>query len=121
MISNHLVGFLAVGITWWLALLHLLGVCYGPQGQGDIRRHLQPEDGPEVYSNPTVYSRFSEYTAMAQQVHGPDYDLRTENIDRDVLMMVGGGKRHGGTGLPIGQSTRPQLPLCLKCEQGARA
>jgi hypothetical protein len=42
MISKYLVGFLAVGVTWWLALLHLLSLWYGPQGQGDVRRHLQP-------------------------------------------------------------------------------
>jgi hypothetical protein len=54
-----------------------------------------PEDGPETYSNPAVYSCLSEYTAMTQLVHGPDYDPRTEDIDRDVLMRVGGGKRHG--------------------------
>jgi hypothetical protein len=42
MISNFHVGFLAVGVTWWPALLHLLDVCYGPQGQGDVQRHLQP-------------------------------------------------------------------------------
>jgi hypothetical protein len=53
-----------------------------------------PDDGPEAYSNPTVYSRLSEYTAMAQEVNGPDYDLRTKDIDIDVLMRVGGGKRH---------------------------
>jgi hypothetical protein len=41
MISNYLVGFLAVGVTWWLALLYLLGLCYGLQGQGNIRRRLQ--------------------------------------------------------------------------------
>jgi esterase/lipase superfamily enzyme len=29
-IANHLVGFLAVGVTWWAALLHLLSICYGP-------------------------------------------------------------------------------------------
>ena len=54
-----------------------------------------PEDGPEAYSNPTVYSRLSEYTTMAQEVHGLDYDPRTEDINGDVLMRVGGGKRHG--------------------------
>jgi hypothetical protein len=42
MISNYLVGFVAVGVKWWLALLHLLGICYGAQGKGDVRRHLQP-------------------------------------------------------------------------------
>jgi hypothetical protein len=62
-----------------------------------------PDDGPEAYSNPAVYSCLSGYTAMAQEVHGPDYDPRTEDIDGDILMRVEGGKRHGGTGLPTGQ------------------
>jgi hypothetical protein len=54
-----------------------------------------PKDGLETYSNPTIYDRLNEYTVMAQEVHEPDYDLRTEDIDGDVLMRVGGGKRHG--------------------------
>jgi hypothetical protein len=54
-----------------------------------------PDDGPEAYSNPAVYSRLSKYTAMAHEVHGPDYDPRTEENDGDVLMRVRGGKRHG--------------------------
>jgi hypothetical protein len=54
-----------------------------------------PDDGPEAYTNPVVYSRLHDYTAMAQEVHGPDYDPSTEPIDPDVLMRVGGGKRHG--------------------------
>jgi hypothetical protein len=54
-----------------------------------------PDNGSKAYSNPTVYSRLSEYTAMAQEVHGPDYNPRTEDIDGDVLMRVGGGTRHG--------------------------
>jgi hypothetical protein len=53
-----------------------------------------PDDGPEAYRNPAVYSRFHDYTAIAQEVHGPEYDPRTERIDFDVLMRVGGGKRH---------------------------
>jgi hypothetical protein len=32
---------------------------------------------------------------MAQEVPVLDYDPRTEDIDGDVLMRVGGGKRHG--------------------------
>jgi hypothetical protein len=79
------------------------------------------EDGPEAYSNPTVYNHLNEYTAMAKEVHGPEYNLRTKDIDGDVLMRVGGGKRHGSTGLPMGQSICPPLPLCLRCEQGAQA
>jgi hypothetical protein len=54
-----------------------------------------PDDGPEAYNNPAIYSRLHDYTAMAQEVHGPKYDPGTEQIDPDVLMRVGGGKRHG--------------------------
>jgi hypothetical protein len=71
-----------------------------------------PEDGPEAYSNSVVYSCLSEYTAMAQQVHGPDYDPRTKDIDRDVLMRVGGGKRLGWywiTDRAIDSSSTPTL------------
>jgi hypothetical protein len=54
-----------------------------------------PDEGPEVYSNPVIYNRLYDYTAMEQEVHGPEYDPSTEQIDPDVLMRVGGGKRHG--------------------------
>jgi hypothetical protein len=54
-----------------------------------------PNDGPEAYNKPAVYNHLHEYTAMAQEVHGLDYDPRIEDIDPDVLMRVGGGKRHG--------------------------
>jgi hypothetical protein len=78
----------------------------------DINVTYNLNDGPEAYSNPAFYSRLSEYTAMTQEVHGPDYDPRTEDIDRDILMRVGGGKRHArywiadGT---IGSSSTPTL------------
>jgi hypothetical protein len=42
-----------------------------------------------------IYSCLHDYTAMALEVHGPEYDPSTEQIDSDVLMRVGGGKRHG--------------------------
>jgi hypothetical protein len=54
-----------------------------------------PDDGPEAYTNPTVYSRLHDYTAMVQEVHGLEYDSSIEQIDPDVLMRVGGGKIHG--------------------------
>jgi hypothetical protein len=53
------------------------------------------DDGPKAYNNLTIYSRLHDYTAMAHEVHGPEYDPRTEQIDPNVLMRVGGGKRHG--------------------------
>jgi hypothetical protein len=38
MISNHLVVFLAVIVTWWPDLLLVQSMGFGPQEQGDIRR-----------------------------------------------------------------------------------
>jgi len=32
---------------------------------------------------------------MATKVNGPDFDLSTEPIDAEVVMRVGGGKKHG--------------------------
>jgi hypothetical protein len=71
-----------------------------------------PDDGPEAYSNPVIYSHLSEYTTMAQEVHGPYYDPRIDEIDGDVLMRVEGGKRHGRywiTDWAIDSSSTPTL------------
>jgi hypothetical protein len=53
------------------------------------------EDRPEAYTNSVVHSRLTKYTAMAKEVNGPDYDLRTKDFDGDVFMRVRGGKMHG--------------------------
>ena len=45
-IFNHIAIF-AVGGTWWRALLLVHGLCFGPQGEGDVRRRLQPR-GPTL-------------------------------------------------------------------------
>ena len=95
MISNHLAVFLAVGVTWWLALLHLQGICYGPQGQGDVRRRLQPKGRARGVQQSDRPQPPSEYTSMAREVYGPQYDPSTEDLDGEVVMRVGGGKRHG--------------------------
>ena len=54
-----------------------------------------PNDGLEAYSNATIHNRLSEYTSMAREVHGPQYNLSTEDLDGEVVMRVGGGKKHG--------------------------
>jgi hypothetical protein len=65
------------------------------KGKATFDVTYNPDDGSKAYSNPAIYNRLHEYTTMAQEVHGPDYDPRTEDIDGVVLMTVGGGKRHG--------------------------
>jgi hypothetical protein len=65
------------------------------KGKATFNVTYNPDGRPEAYNNPAVYNCLHDYTAMPQEVHGPEYDLRTEQIDPDVLMRVGGGKRHG--------------------------
>jgi hypothetical protein len=54
-----------------------------------------PEDPPEANTNPSVHTRISEYTSAARSVHGPEYDPSTEDFDAEIVMRVGGGKKHG--------------------------
>ena len=65
------------------------------KGKATFDIDYKPEDGPEAYSNATVHNRLSEYTLMAREVHGPQYDPSTEDLDGEVIMRVGGGKKHG--------------------------
>ena len=69
---------------------------FGPQGQG-IRGHLQPERplAPSVYTNPSVHACINMYTEAGRQVHGPDWDPSAHDLDGELIMKVGGGKKHG--------------------------
>ena len=57
--------------------------------------HYSPEAGPEAYSNATTYSRLTEYTSMAKELCGQDYDPTAQPLDGEVVMRAGGGKKHG--------------------------
>jgi hypothetical protein len=65
------------------------------KGKATFDITYNPKERPEAYNNHVVHILLSKYTAMAKEVHGPDYGPRTKDIDRDVLMTVGGVKRHG--------------------------
>jgi hypothetical protein len=54
-----------------------------------------PEDPPEAYSNPSVYTRINEYTSVARSLHRDDYDPSSQDFDPEVVMRIGGGKKHG--------------------------
>jgi len=65
------------------------------KGKATANIDFNPEDPPEAYSDPSIHSRVSEYTAMARQVHGPQFDPSTQDLDGEIVMRVGGGKKHG--------------------------
>lgn len=54
-----------------------------------------PNDPPDAYTNSSIHTRLTQYTNMAKEVHGPDYDPSTHNFDPEIVMRVGGGKAHG--------------------------
>ena len=54
-----------------------------------------PEDLPLVYSNESVHSHLDEDTSMARAIHGPEYDPSTHDLDGEVVMRAGGGKKPG--------------------------
>ena len=54
-----------------------------------------PEDPPSAYSNESIHSRLDGYTSIAKVVHGPEYDLSAHDLDGEVVMRAGGGKKHG--------------------------
>jgi hypothetical protein len=86
-----------------------------------------PEDPPEAYNNPSVYTRINEYTWAARSLHGDDYDPSSQDFDPEVIMRIGGGKKHGWYYLDDGlidatstpslshiraQSTDASIPIC---------
>ena len=54
-----------------------------------------PDDPPEAYTNPTAYDRISEYTSTTRSIHGNDYNPSSQDLDAEVVMRIGGGKKHG--------------------------
>ena len=53
------------------------------------------EDPPSAYNNESVHSRLDGYTSMARVVHGPEYNPSPHDLDGEVVMRAGGGKKHG--------------------------
>jgi hypothetical protein len=52
-------------------------------------------DGPEAYNNPSFDRRIAEYTKACKQKYGEDYNPSEHDIDTDIVMALGGGKKHG--------------------------
>jgi hypothetical protein len=51
-------------------------------------------DEPEVYNNPSFGRRIAEYTEACKQKYGEDYNPSEHDIDTDIVMALGGGKKH---------------------------
>jgi hypothetical protein len=57
--------------------------------------NFNPDDPITAYTSDSAYRRIQAYTEMAKQVHGPDYDPSAHDIEGEIVMRAGGGKKHG--------------------------
>ena len=60
-----------------------------------VNNVYDPADGPNAYTNASVYPKLAEYTSVARTRHGEDFDPATQPLDMDLMMRLGGGKQHG--------------------------
>ena len=67
---------------------------------------------PSTFTNPSAYSKLKAYTEVAKEKHGQDYDPRGKPIDPEVVMISGGGRRHGA--MAIGDRLIRCLSLSLR-------
>jgi hypothetical protein len=59
-------------------------------------------DGPEAYNNPSFGRRNTEYTEACKQKYGEDYIPSEHDIDTNIVMALGGGKKHGRLWIGVG-------------------
>ena len=50
---------------------------------------------PSTFTNFFAYNKLKAYSEVAKEKHGQDYDPRGKPIDPDLVMISGGGRRHG--------------------------
>jgi hypothetical protein len=64
------------------------------KGKATFDVSYNPEDPPEAYNNLAIYTRTNEYTFAARSLHGDDYDPSSKDFNPNVVMRIGGGKKH---------------------------
>ena len=50
---------------------------------------------PSTFTNVSAYNKLKAYSEVAKEKHGEDYDPRGKPIDPELVMISGGGRRHG--------------------------
>jgi hypothetical protein len=81
-------------------------------GRSSSSVSFNPAAPPQTYSDPNMYTKVQEYKSAVREIHGEDYNVRTEPIDVEAIMRLGGGKKHGRLWIADGaidSSTVPSL------------
>jgi hypothetical protein len=80
------------------------------KGKATSTAIFSPDDPPKSYSNPSVHTCISSYVSEARLVHGPDWDLSTNDIDVTMVMRLGHDKQHGRYWLADGTLESGSVP-----------
>ena len=64
------------------------------KGKASSSVSYNPSDPPEAYTNASVHSRLSGHAKVGWFVHGPEWDPARNEIDTELVMRLGGGKKH---------------------------
>jgi predicted SPOUT superfamily RNA methylase MTH1 len=54
-----------------------------------------PSDTSSAYTSQTAYNRLTKVREVATKLRGPDYDVASEPLDHELVMIAGEGKKHG--------------------------
>ena len=79
-------------------------------GRASSSVSFDPATPPQVYSDPNVYTKVQEYTSTVRGIYGEDYNVRTEPIDVEAIMRLGGGKKHGRLWIADGAIDSTTIP-----------
>jgi hypothetical protein len=94
--KNMLLSFSQSAVHGGQPIGQLMAYALVHMGLAKSNIEYNPDAGPEAYTNSSVHTRLTSYTEAARSVHGPNYDLRTEErLDPELVMRVGEGRKNG--------------------------
>ena len=95
-ISNHSAFFLQSGFHGGVEVSTFEAYALAHKGKATTSNlAYNPDDPPEVYCYPGVHRRLTDYTEVAREVHGADYDPRAHDLDPEIVVRAGQGRKHG--------------------------
>uniref|UniRef100_A0A8R7TUU8 Uncharacterized protein n=2 Tax=Triticum urartu TaxID=4572 RepID=A0A8R7TUU8_TRIUA len=92
-----------------------LFVAYALAHKGSFRSATPYDENDTLpaYTSKTAYDRMDKFKRKAKEMRGPEYDVTLEPLDHEVVMISGGGRKHGkeatGGGM-FPRSSRRTLP-----------
>ncbi|KAM3332288.1 hypothetical protein ACQJBY_027849 [Aegilops geniculata] len=97
-----------------------LFVAYALAHKGSFRSATpyNENDTLPAYTSKTAYDRMDKFKRKAKEMRGPEYDVTSEPLDHEVVMVSGGGRKHGKEAIGGGIFLGPPVALSLSTKLG---